>query len=361
VIENRHGYGLGLARRFYERVIAPRLEDQPHAAALLGPGSEVLGYDDATSTDHSFGPRVQVFVEDPDDVSRTLRRFDDLDGTFEGMPVRFPRYDGDEPSHQVQVHTVAGYFTDWLGVDPAAGMTVADWLVLPTQILGTVTAGAVFRDLGGTLDGCRTALEWYPDDVWRYALAVGWLRIGQEEPFVGRAGARGDDLGSRVLAARLSRDMMRLAFLIERRYPPYSKWFGQAFAELTLAAKLAPLLERALVTGFWRDREAALCEAGRILGEATNDLGLGAPVDPAPRQFHTRDILVPGGERYTVALCTAITDPAMRAVLDHFGYRHGGPVPSLPGTIDQAVDSTDVLSDTSRCRSAASLLGVPAR
>ena len=359
--EDRDGPGIALARRFYQQRVAPLLGDQPHGAALLGPGSEVLGFDDSTSTDHGFGPRVIVFVPEGTDVAATTARFDQLDGVFDGLPVRFPRYDGEPPSHQVQVHTVSAYFTDRLGVDPAAGMTVGDWLVLPTQILATMTAGAVFRDLDNALTRRRAALRWYPDDVWRYALAAAWLRIGQEEAFVGRTGGRGDDLGSRVLAARLTRDMMKLAFLIERRYAPYSKWLSHAFAQLNIAPTLTPLLDRALAADAWRTREQALAEAGRILGTATNALNLAVAVDPAPRPFYTRDIQVPGGERYAVALCQEITHPAMRAVLERLGYRHDGDVPSLPGTIDQAIDNTDVLSDTKRCRLAGPLLGVPGR
>ena len=37
----------------------PRLR---YAAALLGPGSEVLGFDTERSTDHDWGPRLQVFL-----------------------------------------------------------------------------------------------------------------------------------------------------------------------------------------------------------------------------------------------------------------------------------------------------------
>ena len=44
--------GLQLSRGLYGQVVAP----------LLGDGSEVLGFDDEVSTDHDFGPRLQVFV-----------------------------------------------------------------------------------------------------------------------------------------------------------------------------------------------------------------------------------------------------------------------------------------------------------
>jgi hypothetical protein len=40
----------------------PRLR---HSAALLGTGSEVLGFDTERSTDHEWGPRLQLLVDRP--------------------------------------------------------------------------------------------------------------------------------------------------------------------------------------------------------------------------------------------------------------------------------------------------------
>jgi hypothetical protein len=216
----------------------------------------------------------------------------------------------------------------------------------------------VFHDPGGELALRRDRLRWYPDDVWRYALAAAWLRIEQEEPFVGRTGQTGDDLGSRILAARLGRDLIRLAFLIERRWAPYGKWLGRAFSELRLSARLGPLLAAATAASGWRAREEAVVTAAAVVAAATNELGLCEPLDPAPRRFHTRDIRVVGAERYTVALAASITDPQVGALLGRLGHRRGGPLGSFPGTIDQAVDSTDVLARPDRCRAAGPMLGL---
>ena len=89
------------------------------------------------------------------------------------------------------------------------------------------------------------ALAYFPRDVWLYKIACQWRRIAEEQAFVGRAGIAGDELGSRVIAGRLVRDVMRMAFLLERRYAPYSKWFGSAFARLPVAASLAPTMNTA--------------------------------------------------------------------------------------------------------------------
>jgi hypothetical protein len=82
-------------------------------------------------------------------------------------------------------------------------------------------------------------------------------------------------------------------------------------------------------------------------------------VDPAPRQFYDRDITVVAAEQFTEALTAAITDPEVRALLARLGQRRAGvTVPSIPGAIDQAVDSTDVLSRVDRCRATALTLGL---
>ena len=77
-------HGLDLSEHFYREVIAPRLVSTSHAAALLGWGSDILGFDTPRSIDHGFGPRLQVFVTgkhtvlvtgvaSPDEPALTLR------------------------------------------------------------------------------------------------------------------------------------------------------------------------------------------------------------------------------------------------------------------------------------------------
>lgn len=78
--------GLELARTFYRDAVEPIL-DRPHAAGLLGEGSEVLGYDDARSRDHEWGPRLQVFVDAAD-----------VDRTRETIAARLPAEHGGYPT-----------------------------------------------------------------------------------------------------------------------------------------------------------------------------------------------------------------------------------------------------------------------
>lgn len=212
--ERRFLAGLDLAESFYEQVVWSRLAAIDHAAALIGPGSDVLGHDDLRSTDHFWGPRLQIFVEDRhvDAAEEALR---DLPDEHLGWPTRIGS--DKQPFRQsVDVYTVPQWSRERLGFNPEGGITNLDWLTVPQQLLLEATAGRVFHDGPGRLAALRAALAWYPDDVWLWLLASQWARISQEHAFVGRAAEVGDDLGSRVVTARLVRDLVRLCFL----WPP---------------------------------------------------------------------------------------------------------------------------------------------
>jgi hypothetical protein len=347
--------GIELSRRFYHEVvrglIEPELDDLPYAAGLLGTGSDVLGFDTERSTDHDWGPRLFIFLPDKDvdrlgpPLSERLRWT--LPPTFCGYSVHFGAVGADGTrvmeaggngpvEHKIVVMSFTRFLEWRLGFTNVEAMTPVDWLVASDQSLLEVTAGAVFHDGLGSVMRAREALAYYPDDVWRYLLAAQWKRISQQEPFVGRAGEVGDEIGSAVIGADLARDVMRLAFLLERRYAPYAKWFGTAFARLELAPALTPFLQAALCATSWEEREAALGRAYRVLAEAHNRLGITAPMPVEPSRFHDRPFHVIHGERFADAISAGITDEAVKRL------------PRGIGSVDQWIDSTDVLSASGR-------------
>ncbi|MFY1584629.1 DUF4037 domain-containing protein [Micromonospora sp. WMMD734] len=343
--------GLVLCRRFHDEVVGPllaqRLPGLRYSAGLLDGGSELLGRDTERSTDHDWGPRAQVFLADAAEVGSVRAALADLPSRFLGRPTRFlswptarlgvPDVAGDRSG--VQVFPWRDWLRDRLGFDPAVAVTTADWLTLPTQRLAEVTGGAVFHDglPGGAVGAVRAALAWYPDDVWRHVLAAGWTRVGQAEHLVGRCAEVGDALGSRLVAARVARDLMRLGLLARRRWPPYDKWLGSVFAALPDAAPVVAALADALGPGDWPHRQAGLVRALETVAGWTNDTGLAGPVDVAARPFHGRPFLVLDAPRLATALRAAIVDPALR---DR----------PLVGAVDQYVDGVDVLTHAERVR-----------
>jgi len=346
--------GLRLAERLYEESVRPLLARRfPHviySAALVGRGSDVLGFDTPQSVDHDWGPRLMLFLakdgydEHRSQIDQLLRQ--ELPVEICGYPTNYSRYDdgtrviqavkSGPVNHAVTIHALRDLVLETVGYDLDNDLTILDWLTFPEQCLRALTAGRVFHDGLGQLVPLRERLSYYPHDVWLYLLACQWNRIAQEEAFMGRCGQVGDELGSSIVASRLVRDVMRLCFLVERQYAPYTKWLGSAFAQLECAPQLTPALQNALHATSWQDREESLNSAYEMVARMNNDLGITNPLPTRVSPFHSRPFSVIHGERFANAIREAITSPEIRAL------------PRNLGGIDQYVDATDVLERPDR-------------
>jgi hypothetical protein len=133
----------------------------------------------------------------------------------------------------------------------------------------------------------------------------------------GRAGYVGDELGSAGIGAQLVQDLMRLCFLLERQYAPYSKWFGTAFGRLSCGPSLTPLLQDVSRASSWQQREEALAAAYRAVGELHNRRGITAPVELGVEQLWGRPFKVVWGD-FPGALSAAIRDPEVRRIAERW-------------------------------------------
>lgn len=327
--------GRDIARAYYEQLVRPlllaRWPSLPHAAGRLGTGSDVLGLDDETSRDHDWGLRLSLFVDEA--MTMPVRSFlsEALPGMFLGLPTRFAFTGQSHADHHVEVDSVSSFTVARLGFDSRLPMEPADWLSLTGQAVLEITGGPVFADGSEELSAARAALEWYPDDLWRYVVACDWLRIEEELPLMSRAGERGDDLGSRVIAARLIDVMVGLAFVLERRWAPYSKWRGTLFDGLPCATVVKPPLVAALEASDWRGRQRALGDALDGLLAVQRRAGLPAP-EPASLPFWDRPFLQPN-DAIAAALLADVENPAVQTL------------PRGRGSIEQRTSNVAILVD----------------
>lgn len=342
--------GKELARRFYAEAVAPILREAfpglRHSAALIYTGSEVLGFDDPRSRDHEWGPRVMLFLYERDlpnraAIGETLERrlpttVADYSTSFSqpnqgNIRVMEPAVPG-RVRHRVVFMTRRSFFRKYLGYNSDRRPTVGEWLSFPQQRLATVRYGEVFHD-GLGLEAVRERLRYYPDNVWKYLLACQWQRISQEEAFPGRCQEAGDELGSRIVTGRLVRDLMRLCFLMEREYIPFEKWLGTAFARLSCGPRLVPLFHRALAAKCWQERERWLSRAYTAVAARHNRLGITPAMITRVTNYYDRPYRVIHGERFVQAIHATIRDAKLRRR-------------PVVGSVDQWVDSTDVLTNS---------------
>lgn len=346
--------GLELSRMFYWEAIRPLLDQHypalPHAAALIGPGSEVLGFDTEMSMDHHWFPNVMIFLQDHYcDLAKPIHELLrwNLPLTFMDFPLHLVEIPG-EPgtywmqlknehplNHNIHPKTLRLFISQLTGWDIDKPLEAADWLSIPSQILRSITSGAIHHDGVGELTALRIGLEWYPHDVWLYLLAAGWQRIGDEEHVMPRAGSVGDELGSALIGSRLVRDIMSLCFLMEKQYAPYPKWFGTAFKQLDCASDLTPKLWRAQLAETWREREAALGEAYEYLARMHSALGITEHLPEKVSNFHNRPFQDIHGDLFANAIFEQIQDSDLLRITQR----------GLIGSVDQISDSTKFRSN----------------
>ena len=316
--------GLELSRRYYFEVVRPILDreypDLSYAAGLIGPGSEVQGWDDDESTDHHWGLRLQVLVDEKKEnllgeVDQTLRsqlphrflghttNFSDPDEFGVRLPIE---KDTGPVKHMIECKTVSAYLKERIGLATLDGLADEQWLGFLPQRLRELARGEVFHDGPGTLTAIRKRLAWYPRHIWFELMARVWDELDEEEAFVGRAGNVGDDRGSRLLAARQIHRLMRLTLLMEREFPPYGKWLGTAFAALPVAETLGPQLDAVLQSDTWRVRQTKLAEAYETVARRHNELGFTDALGPKSRPFYSRPYTVIGAARFAQALRSSV-------------------------------------------------------
>src|ERR1700741_2123587 len=342
--------GLKLCELFYQKEVRPILSNQfptlRYSAAVIGWGSEVLGFDNAMSRDHHWGPRLLLFLNKRD-YSRlkdkiSLSLSNSLPYEFLGYPTNYSK---PEPNavrhavritrgpvnHMVETFTLKSFFEARLGFDPSKRIGVIDWLTVPQQRLLEIVSGEVYHDGLDQLRKIRARLDFYPGDIWLYLLAAQWTKISEEEAFVGRAGDVGDELGSQLVAARIVREIIKLAFLMEKQYPPYSKWLGTAFGKLKIATKLTPVLQEVLLAKTWKARERKLAQAYTIVARQHNALAITKPLSTKATKYYSRPYLVIHADTFASLIKKAIKDPRVKNIS------------TSVGSIDQFVDNPAML------------------
>ncbi len=321
-----------------------------YSAGLIGWGSDVLGYDDTMSTDHMWGPRFQLFLTELDyhnrekEISRVFA--ERLPYQYKGFSTHFGQPDADDNGTRlrepiktgcvdplIDIYTLENYFELNLGWKTSEEISIPQWLTFSEYSLLGLTSGRVYHDDLG-LELIRKKISYYPRDIWIWLLASQWKMLAEEEPLVGRCGYYGDDIGSRLVAARQVQRLMRLGFLMEKRYAPYSKWLGTAYKELETAPELLPLLETVLTAGTWSERDELLARVYTVMAERHNTLGLTEVLETHTQNFFNRPFHVLYAERFASALVSQIENPELRSI-------------PLIGSVTQLTDSVALYDDIS--------------
>ncbi len=328
--EKRFIPGLILSERYCLDIAAPLLKrygpNLIYSASLIGYGSDVLGFDNPTSMDHNWGPRMQIFVQGGDaqriaDIDRFLR--ENLPGEFMGFSTHFSEkgadgtqrmqpWAGGPVNHLIEIYDLDVYLNEIFHKDLMC-LKSLDWLSVPEQRLLELTAGRVFHDGLAKLNPLREQLRYYPREVQLVKLAAYWNWIDNEEAFVGRMTEMDDLIGAKLIATRIVKTLMKICFMIRGQYAPYSKWFSHAFAGLELpeASRLALTVLTATTPV---EVESALAELYLEVVRLQNNCGRFSRVENTISDYYARPYKVIKAGGIVEQLLAEVTEDVLRGL-----------------------------------------------
>lgn len=300
--------GLQLNKGFYYDIVKPLIDKEypniRYAAALTGHCSDVFGFDDYKSTDHVWGPRLQIFLEEEnyytlkDDLD-TLFRYN-LPFEYKGFPTNYKAVEGwfnnaymqykkaYPINHFIEIETVNSFFNRDIVINKDWKIDFNDWLAYPVQNLLELTSGEVFYDDIGDLTKARQALAFFPDEVLVLRTYILWKAINEEQAFIGRCAEKNDRIGESLITSRIINKLMKICFYYEKKYFPYSKWFGVAFSKLKIAKSVSTLIEKVITSAERKEREEALNNLYIELIHKHNSIGLTDYVEPKIINYYNR-------------------------------------------------------------------------
>lgn len=242
--------GLELSRQYYEscgkevfHTRFPKLMSRV-AVGLVGPGSECLGFDDEHSRDHDWGPGFCLWLTEDDLIQHgeaMTACYDGLPKAFQGFP---PRNESPGEGQRVGVMGIESFYSRYTGLNrPPERMT--EWQRIPEVNLSICTNGEIFDDPLGVFSQWRSnLLAFYPEALTIQKMVDCCMHAGQAGQYNWQRGLlRNDPYGVNIAKTRFCTHIIRLTYLINKRYTPFYKWLYQGFKTLPiLAPDLMPMM-----------------------------------------------------------------------------------------------------------------------
>lgn len=233
--------GLQLAEEYFEQYGRALIQDDFSqysnriAAGLVGAGSECLGFDDAISQDHDWGPGFCLWITDDDFKEfgdKLHRAYSALPKTYKGFGPRKASPGEEWRTGVIPIRTFFARVTG-LGAPPANN---DEWLQVSEHCFASAVNGKVFTDPLGEFSNWRQSIAaYYPEDIRLKKIASRCITIAQsgQYNFV-RSSQRNERFGAEFALTEFCNDLLSMVFLLNRSFTPFYKWRHRAVASLPI-------------------------------------------------------------------------------------------------------------------------------
>lgn len=239
--------------------------------ALVGVGSECLGFDDEISEDHDFSSRCQLFLDDSDyktyksDLKSSLKIFcKDLESLTSNLK-----------DINVEIMSIPNFYKYYTLFENGP-KTESEYRKVPMDLLCVATNGKVFLDNLGKFSEIRNRLlNFYPEDIRLKKIAFQLNKMAQSGQYnYSRMIKRGDTVAANIAQGEFVKHYLEFVHLLNKKYMPFYKWSYRNACSLEILGNFTQENLKKLSEASIYEKESIIEEICSTVVNTLNKLGL---------------------------------------------------------------------------------------
>ena len=239
--------------------------------ALVGVGSECLGFDDEISEDHDFSSRCQLFLDDPD--YKTYKS--DLESSLKIFCKDLESLTSNLKDVNVEIMPISNFYKYYTLFENGP-KTESEYRKVPMDLLCVATNGKVFLDNLGKFSEIRNRLlNFYPEDIRLKKIAFQLNKMAQSGQYnYSRMIKRGDTVAANIAQGEFVKHYLEFVHLLNKKYMPFYKWSYRNACSLEILGNFTQENLKKLSEASIYEKESIIEEICSTVVNTLNKLGL---------------------------------------------------------------------------------------
>ena len=239
--------------------------------ALVGVGSECLGFDDEISEDHDFSSRCQLFLDDSD--YKTYKS--DLESSLNIFCKDLESLTSNLKDVNIEIMPISNFYKYYTLFENGP-KTESEYRKVPMDLLCVATNGKVFLDNLGKFSEIRNRLlNFYPEDIRLKKIAFQLNKMAQSGQYnYSRMIKRGDTVAANIAQGEFVKHYLEFVHLLNKKYMPFYKWSYRNACSLEILGNFTQRNLKKLSEASIYEKESLIEEICLTVVNTLNELGL---------------------------------------------------------------------------------------
>ena len=239
--------------------------------ALVGVGSECLGFDDEISEDHDFSSRCQLFLDDSD--YKTYKS--DLESSLKIFCKNLESLTSNLKDVNIEIMPISNFYKYYTLFENGP-KTESEYRKVPMDLLCVATNGKVFLDNLGKFSEIRNRLlNFYPEDIRLKKIAFQLNKMAQSGQYnYSRMIKRGDTVAANIAQGEFVKHYLEFVHLLNKKYMPFYKWSYRSACSLEILGNFTQRNLKKLSEASIYEKESLIEEICLTVVNTLNELGL---------------------------------------------------------------------------------------